>query len=471
MSVLFIPTEILLQIATQITCIHTLHALALGNHRFHALFDPILYQQDARDGLLTAIRWASEHGKIKLIKKSLSHGARIPPHQTYPTFSEGKSRLVHGRMSSYYFEDYPSHPLCVAVENRHADIVHLLVALGGSIDMRNSQWQPLLSLAVIHGHPDMVRTLLHLGAPQDRDQYFNRNSPIQIAAFRGDEEIVRILLQHHNRNSNNNSSPHPNRPTAQQMQSALECALLQHHLHLVAPLLHSDPGVNLEFYFDFPQPYPRCTPLIWAVEEGQLELAQLLLRNGVDPNRPYGWDKPPLLRAVAKGHEDMIRLLTPITHRIQVTRALSLSIMHIPHPDELSAQILLENGAKPEFEKGDEAALTQHHSNQCLLGWTVELVPPLICAVSRGCISLVRLLVEHGADVNVGYDGRSLDDVPDWDEGGPLLLAMKMGNNEDIVRFLRGRGADEEAGKVRGRRAAELAEQFVGWSYTRPGAG
>lgn len=42
----------------------------------------------------------------------------------------------------------------------------------------------LLCLAVIHGHVQLVKTLLCLGACQDNSTKTSRNSPIQIAACR-----------------------------------------------------------------------------------------------------------------------------------------------------------------------------------------------------------------------------------------------------------------------------------------------
>ncbi|KAL4917866.1 ankyrin repeat-containing domain protein [Aspergillus aurantiobrunneus] len=152
-------------------------------------------------------------------------------------------------MTSYYFfEETPNHhPLCIAVENGHRDIVEFLVKYGCDISMQNPQSLSLLCLAAIHEHTDMVQTLLNLGAQQNIQHYFKDNSPIQIASYKGnqkiDQKIVEILVNH---------SPETNRPTRQQMQAALECALLEHHLHIVTLLLQS--GVDLDFYFEHREP-------------------------------------------------------------------------------------------------------------------------------------------------------------------------------------------------------------------------
>ncbi|KAL4917867.1 hypothetical protein BDW62DRAFT_75970 [Aspergillus aurantiobrunneus] len=77
------------------------------------------------------------------------------------------------------------------------------------------------------------------------------------------------------------------------------------------------------------------------------------------------------------------------------------------------------------------------------MGFTLQLVSPIIRALSAGHKSLVNLLIEHGANVNGGWCGSIENGGPDLYYGGPLQFAMSVGN-EDIVQVLRDHGADEE---------------------------
>ncbi|KAI9375352.1 ankyrin repeat-containing domain protein [Aspergillus egyptiacus] len=455
-----LPTELLDQIFAYIKCIPTLHALTLTNRRFYPLADYLLYRQDARQSRL-AISWAATHGKIELLKKSLSHGARVPPTRYFANVSVGEPRQFYGRTTRHSFPDPgpSSHLLCTAVENGHVEFVNLLLDLGCSVNMKNHHHLSVLCLAVIQGRADLVRTLLTRGARQDLPLYCIINSPIQIAAFQGNQEMVEVLLNY------SDSS----RPDEQQMQAALECAMLESHFHLIPLLPKFD--FNLDFYI-YDQPFR--TPLIWAAREGHIEFVQLFLCHGANPSFPNGWEHPPILAAVANRHEEIVRLLTPLTHRIQVTRALTLSMSQA---DGRIAQILLEHGAKPDFEAGDAGELTGYHANECLLGMNDQLVPPLIAAVSQGHANLVRLLVDHGADVNAGYHSyfRPRDEnVPDGFDGASLLLAMQLGY-EEIAGFLRENGGREDAGKwedpVEKLLTDEMKAQFMKWAWVHPRRG
>ena len=86
-------------------------------------------------------------------------------------------------------------------------------------------------------------------------------------------------------------------------------------------------------------------------------------------------------------------------------------------------------------------------------------MPPIIRAVRHGFTSLVKLLVPHGANINVGYRGR-IDELPRWTFGGPLDLAMQLGHQE-IADFLRDQGATEDVDD-------EMMAQLNNWSYNRP---
>jgi hypothetical protein len=137
--------------------------------------------------------------------------------------------------------------------------------------------------------------------------------------------------------------------------------------------------------------------------------------------------------------------------------------------DGVTARILLENGAKPDFNSNDSSVLNGQYGGECMLGMTDELVPPLIAAVSRGNEALVRLLVKHGADVNVAYHrgiGSKEKNVPDGFMGAPLLLAMQLGF-EEIAALLRENGGREEAGTW----DEVFQKHFSDWEYKRPGLG
>ncbi|KAL3491863.1 ankyrin repeat-containing domain protein [Aspergillus germanicus] len=452
MSLQTLPVELLVHIITFIDSLQALHSLTLTNRTFYALADHVLYEQDAQ-GPQYAIRWAGTHGDMELLNKSLDHGAQVSPVARAPRPERVNSQQPNTPPG-------PRHPLCLAVEHGHGEIVDCLLKLDCHSLMTNEQKLQVLASAVAGGHVTVVRLLLlRCGdIQQDMRWYIPEPWPIQIAARQGNQEMVEILL-----------ADDSNRPGEIPMKRALECALLGGHLHLVPLLLLGSKDedrccYSLDFSFHTSGHSPLDTPLCWAAGTGHLELAQLFLDKGADPDYPRGWDTPPLLVAVQERREEMVRLLTPVTHRIHVTRALTLSM---EQADGTIAKILLENGAKPDFKSNDSSVLNGHYGGSCMLGMTDELVPPLVAAVSRGNEALVRLLVEHGADVNVAYHrglGSKEKNIPDGFMGAPLLLAMELGFDE-VAAFLRGNGGREEAGTWE----EVFQKHFSDWEYKRPG--
>jgi cytochrome c len=92
----------------------------------------------------------------------------------------------------------------------------------------------------------------------------------------------------------------------------------------------------------------QATPLYFAVQNGHVEAAALLLTRGADVNLSSKWGGPPLFRAAWKGHRELLALL-------------------------------LANGADPLAAFNTETALHK--------------------ASDSGCLDCVKLLIDAGADV------------------------------------------------------------------------
>jgi ankyrin repeat protein len=485
MSILFFPTELLQHIANEIESLQTLRALSCVNQRFYAIFNPVLYRQDARNSSSApgsiAIAWAAEHGNLDLLKKALSYGAELlspSPLQKRRRLGPalGKRTCMMGGWHQLLKKNRPDHPLCVAVKKGHRDITEfLIVDQGCNINMQTQRAFPLLSLAVLYGHIHLIKFLLKLGASsQQVDARFGgfKRSPIRTAVMQGSEVAMKLLLD---------PELHPDcRPSVKQMQDALDFALHSEeedydnkeniiHLLLDSSLLDGNGG--FDFYFrNIQRSTEPTTPLLWAVEQDDLRYLARFLNAGADPN--YEPDFIPwrtaLVRAVRLQNEEMVKLLVTKTDRKRRTLALAWSIK-LWSPDDENGRciprILMENGTLPEFEPNDGRFLRGERAGENFDGCTFGLESPeevtdepLVLAVHSGHIEMVRLLVEYGADVNIRfYD--ILEKLGEVSEA--LSLATKLGHME-IAQFLRDHGAVERD------YMAELAREFAGWSYTRP---
>ncbi len=122
------------------------------------------------------------------------------------------------------------------------------------------------------------------------------------------------------------------------------------------------------------------TALYIACENGNLELAKLLIDRGAEVGLPVSWQRTPLYAATLGGYADIVKLL-------------------------------LDNGADP---------------NQLAKSQT-----PLHVAAASGCLQCVIYLVDAGAEVNALTSN-----------GSPPIHLAKLGGHDDVVAYLRSHGAE-----------------------------
>ncbi|GFP57942.1 serine/threonine-protein kinase gad8 [Trichoderma asperellum] len=180
-------------------------------------------------------------------------------------------------------------------------------------------------------------------------------------------------------------------PSTSQKQDALEAALQAGHDHIVLQIISF------------------TSPLEWSVDRKKLYLVRLMLNNGADVSFPgYGLQEgdqsgPVLVRAVATGDRKLVELLLQSSPDwVDLTRALGLAV---DRRDGAMAQLLLANGARCDFQDEDRPLPHAPGSGCCFedISQPEAFMPPLVRAVHRGDVSLVRLLLRNGANANAGY--------------------------------------------------------------------
>ncbi|KAF7856377.1 hypothetical protein EAF04_009905 [Stromatinia cepivora] len=301
-----------------------------------------------------------------------------------------------------YFEIYVQYEYPVRLSSyclqRGAVILHLmafanlqgparlLLERGDSIEDENLFGVRALHYATYHGHTEMVRLLLDAGADIGATQD-GKYTPLEIAASRAHDDVLQLLIE---RGGDINAISSTG--------TALEGAAYSGDVRLVKKLLGIGARVDQEGRLD-------STPLKAAARKGRVEVVLLLLSLGADVNhcKDYG---TALQSAALAGH-------------IEVCRA------------------LLQHGASvSKVPKG----LAGIHAT------------PLQCAANNNNITnsiwtdieLLRLLLEHGADIN----------MQDRRHGTALADAVRVHGqvNDDKldvdprILFLLENGADTNAG-------------------------
>ena len=256
-----------------------------------------------------------------------------------------------------------------------------------------------LVVAVQNGNLDCVKVLLRYGADiEGRDDMF-RHLPLFVASFNGSVEILSYLLDNGaDMNAVSNTEGHTITPLIAAVQSG--------NLESVKVLLKY--GADIEGRGDFKYvskdhpfhsvSFEGCTPLFVAAVNGNVEILSCLLDSGADLNavaNSEGHTITPLIVAVQSGDFDCVKLL-------------------------------LQYGADAEGRGGFRVDAPGYPSVSLKISCT-----PLLVAAVNGNVKILSSLLETGADINAVSEGLYT----------PLMMAVRC-KHIDAVKFLMNQGAD-----------------------------
>lgn len=245
--------------------------------------------------------------------------------------------------------------------------VRELVANGADLEIVVEECTPLY-LACLKGHVECARILLDVGgAKVDGD-----SPPIFAAAGKGNLELVNLLLQH---NAN---------PSAVSTQHAGCCALHiaaeKNFVDVVERLLQA--GVEV----DIRSTRQQLTPLISAACCGSLAAVDALLKAGGNINAQSSTGNTALMLAIDRGKIDVALRLIAAGADLEIRGQKGWTALHNAASGGEKgyrevAEALLRAGAK--VNAVSDTMLTALHE-----------------ASGKSLVDIVRLLVDHQADVN-----------------------------------------------------------------------
>jgi len=188
-----LPDELILQISSFLSE-SSLAALARTNRHLQQICTPILYRHNALYNNSSALEWAAQSGRMDTLQKSLYAGAPLPKKQARgESREEGPSTIRFGIERPHIFHDFRSHPISLAAQAGHLDIVRYMIDRGVNPNTKNPEWFTLLALASANGYVSMVEYLLSVGARQSIRSFVTLR-PVGLAAFKGYVDIVQLLL-------------------------------------------------------------------------------------------------------------------------------------------------------------------------------------------------------------------------------------------------------------------------------------
>ncbi|KAH8826768.1 ankyrin repeat-containing domain protein [Flagelloscypha sp. PMI_526] len=436
---------------------------------------------------LTPLIVASLHGHIQVVQLLLKHGASIAAVSSShgnclnAACTSGNVELVRLLLWELNLDvnlcpsSVTMMPLCFACSLPESasslDLVSLFLDKGADVNGRKGKTSPL-GIACTENNVPLVKLLISSGADINEDLAFpRRDLPLQIACRKGNLALVKLLLEFGANPNAICSGPPPLRLACTQGQHDIVQCLLEKEARVDPTLLSEYEPVLLRAFqasthrVDTVDGQPALiistSPTVRrraskpsfdmgslreAVSAGNLATVQRLLSLATDIS-----SEPLLCLAAWNGHISICEVLLehhgPLEYKDDndMTPLLAASVQGYT----TIVQLLLDQGADAEYRSATHGSCIEA---ACRTGRPELVAPflerekidlnatlgardgPLHAACSAGHYALARLLVKHGADVNlpVGLEKKQ-----------PLFLACAAPEpNLDIIAFLLDKGAD-----------------------------
>lgn len=350
-------------------------------------------------------------------------------------------------------------PLPWALNHNSESLVHLLLQYGANPDLvMENGWTSLVYACEKNRLPSIVQEFFTYGASPDATDAHGTTG-LGLACYRNHPDLVKVLLS---------NGANPNLPGKElPMLVSLRYPACLEHLIAAGADLHCSKGIMegaahyncieaVKLLLDAgldpnEKSDERFSPLTTAIRDSRVEIIDLLLSRGADPNLT-GQDVP-LKMAVNK--PEILKRLIVGGAKVDLCKGLVEQAVHYNNLESIT--ILLEAGVPiDEKEQGLHTAVTT-----AIRGNLIECLSfllshgadpnepgdglPLISASRFADPDRLGLLLDAGADVNRQHDGRT------------ALMEACNYNTMENVKMLLERGARQDAADDNGNTAMDIA--------------
>jgi ankyrin len=291
-------------------------------------------------------------------------------------------------------------------------LLHKLLAAGADVESPNADGQTALMLVARTGNVEAARLLLTRGADVNAKERWRQQTPLMWAAAERQADMVKELIAH----------------------GALVDARSQ--INQWGRQVTSEPRA-------LHRPTGGLTPLLFAAREGCLACARALLDAGADVNLGDPDEISPLLMAITNAHFDLAAALldrganpgkwdwfgrTPLYAAVDMNTIPHGGRPDGPSPDETTSLQLVERlltaGANPNAQLKLLPPYRHVIDDRVLDAPLTIGATPLLRAAKAFDVPVIRLLLAHGANVN----------LPNIRGVTPLMAAAGAGSTDADTR-------------------------------------
>jgi len=337
------------------------------------------------DGM-TALHWAIRHNDLETARMLLRAGAKPDVATRYGVT-----------------------PLYFACENANAAMIDLLLRSGVDPNSANSGGETALMTASRTGNLDAVMLLLDRGASINAHESQRGQTALMWAVLENHPEVLKLLIA---RGADINTQTKTEIPDGTTGRPEAKSGDIGAH----GPGMYRGRAV--------PTPSGAMTALHFAVRDGNLEITRILIDAGADLERPSANGTRPLLVAIINNHIELALYLleksadvnaadnfykrTPLFAAVEMRNPDFTRDTPSPLPDPRVPmdliKALLARGANPNAQVNTTPFRGFY---QVSANWAnFDGQTAFIRAALSGDITLMRLLLDHGADPNIKtYEG------------------------------------------------------------------
>eukprot|EP01038_Epipyxis_sp_PR26KG_P005332 gene5332-7399_t len=450
-----------------------LHLLCMANDRFEIVRELIYAKADFNlldEHGCSPLFYASKFGCVESVQLLIQSGAKVNAvnYDGVSSLQVAASNnhidivlcLINASAEINTADKDGTSPLFIAVEQNYIEIVHVLILAGAIINHVNSigiaplivatqrnaieimtmllNWDTDVNIAddygctstwiaAKEGYLEILQLLIRFNADiniADDDGY----TPLHVASKLGNVNVMLLLLS---AGADVNIADNENGYTA------LYLSVKNNHIEATQLLL--------EYSADINKPDTNgVTPLLASIENGNLQILQFLLINNANPDLVDDYGCYSIWMTVMNDQHDMLEELIKYKTNLNiqdVNKNTPFMISYKKCQFDVMRRLMIENADLNIPNKQGLSALhiactdEDDHMVEFLLTGRVNLDlftedenchTPLLIAVKHGSLSVVNLLINAGANVNLA----------DCNGISPLILATKLNKMNIIERLL-----------------------------------